>query len=70
MPPMPPPDGIGGSSLGISVITASAVVSKDATPDASVMAVRTTYIKENPFSSVSCSWEFFTVAYNLNVSRS
>lgn len=47
IPPMPPPDGIGGSSLGISVITASAVVSKDATPDASVMAVRTTYIKEN-----------------------
>lgn len=41
IPPMPPP-GIAGSSLGISVITASAVVSREATPEASVMAVRTT----------------------------
>ena len=34
MPPMPPA-GIGGSSLGISVITTSAVVKRDATPAAS-----------------------------------
>lgn len=43
IPPMPPPAGSAGSSLGISVITASAVVNNDATPDASVIAVRTTY---------------------------
>lgn len=42
IPPIPPPLGIDGSSLGISVITASAVVNKEATPDASVIAVRTT----------------------------
>ncbi|CAH1981570.1 unnamed protein product [Acanthoscelides obtectus] len=45
IPPMPPPmpAGIGGSSFGISVMTASAVVSRDATPDASTIAVLTTY---------------------------
>lgn len=44
MPPIPPipPAGSAGSSLGISVITASAVVKREATPEASVMAVRTT----------------------------
>lgn len=44
MPPIPMP-GIppaGESSLGISVITHSAVVKSDATPEASVNAVRTT----------------------------
>lgn len=43
IPPIPPPVGTAGSSLGISVITASAVVSSEATPEASVIAVRTTY---------------------------
>ena len=46
MPPIPPippmPPGIAGSLLGISVTTASAVVSSDATPAASVSAVLTT----------------------------
>lgn len=41
MPPIPV--GTGGSSFGISVITASAVVRSDATPDASMRAVRTTW---------------------------
>nr|CAH7749806.1 unnamed protein product [Callosobruchus chinensis] len=36
------PAGIGGSSLGISVMTASAVVRSEATPDASTIAVLTT----------------------------
>lgn len=40
MPPIPP--GIAGSSLGISVTTASAVVRSEATPAASVNAVLTT----------------------------
>ena len=40
--PMPPPAGIAGSSLGISVTTASVVASREATPDASCRAVRTT----------------------------
>lgn len=43
IPPIPPPAGNAGSSFGISVITASAVVRREATPEASVMAVRTTY---------------------------
>ena len=42
MPPIPPPPGMGGASSLISVMTASAVVSREATPDASVMALRTT----------------------------
>lgn len=44
IPPMPPPipAGIGGSSFGISVMTASAVVRSDATPEASMIAVLTT----------------------------
>lgn len=44
IPPMPPipPAGIAGSSLGISVITASAVVKREATPEASTIAVLTT----------------------------
>lgn len=41
MPPIPPP-GNGSSFFGNSVITASAVVNKDATPAASVKAVLTT----------------------------
>ena len=44
MPPMPPPPmGMGGASSLISVMTASAVVSREATPAASVMALRTTW---------------------------
>lgn len=44
MPPMPPiPLGTAGSSLGISVMTASAVVKREATPEASTRAVRTTW---------------------------
>ena len=39
---MPPIEGIGGSSLGISTMTASVVVSKEATPAASFKAIRTT----------------------------
>lgn len=43
IPPMPPmPAGISFSSLGISVTTASAVESRDATPAASISAVLTT----------------------------
>lgn len=50
MPPMPPiPGAPAGSSFGISVTTASAVVSKEATPEASVNAVRTTFIKLRKF---------------------
>merc|ERR1719471_2576594 len=44
MPPIPPPLGMGGASSLISVMTASAVVSREATPDASVMALRTTFV--------------------------
>ena len=44
MPPIPPPMA-GASSLGKSVTTHSAVVSRDATPEASTSAVRTTYIE-------------------------
>lgn len=43
MPPIPPiPPGAAGSSFGISVMTASAVVRREATPDASTRAVLTT----------------------------
>lgn len=43
IPPMPPiPGAPAGSSFGISVTTHSAVVKSEATPDASVNAVRTT----------------------------
>lgn len=41
----PIPGAPAGSSFGISVTTASAVVNSDATPDASVNAVRTTFRK-------------------------
>lgn len=43
IPPMPPiPAPPAGSSFGISHTTASAVVKSEATPEASVNAVRTT----------------------------
>lgn len=57
MPPIPA-IGFGASSLGMSVITASAVVNNEATPDASVKAVRTTY-KKNPNNSFSFFVPFF-----------
>ncbi len=43
IPPMPPP-GMGGVSLGISVTTTSAVVSREATPAASWRADLTTLV--------------------------
>ena len=46
MPPIPPPPPIGGLgvSLGMSVTSTSAVVSRDATPAASCRAMRTTLV--------------------------
>lgn len=57
MPPIPV--GIGGSSLGSSVTTASAVVKSDATPAASVKAVLTTY-------TVRKKYEFHTLFTSQN----